>query len=121
MRRCVFVRDSKGEFGHYYWLVWQSYRKKLCREYTGLLSNLNTRVGAQSSHDKVFDILNETGDGGELFDNPDLSYKAINMYLEFGFEPYLGAKPDNWKEVNGDFETNNKKAWEIIFDRLEKL
>lgn len=35
------------------------------------------------------------------------SYKAIGIYGKFGFAPYMGEKPKNWRSVNmtsGKFE-----------------
>lgn len=125
MRRCVFVRDSKGEFvatttGWYGNLLSEETMPRI--HWVAVKPEHQGRGLAKALMTKAFDILNEIYDGGRVYlTTQTWSYKAINMYLEFGFEPYLGAKPDNWKEVNGDFETNNKKAWEIIFDRLEKL
>ncbi|AMC93184.1 hypothetical protein AOC36_04110 [Erysipelothrix larvae] len=45
------------------------------------------------------------------------SYKAINIYEHFGFEPYLGDKPLNWK--SNAFNLENPKAWEMIHRKIQ--
>lgn len=47
------------------------------------------------------------------------SYKAINLYLKFGFKPYSGNKPDGWDCCHMDFENYNNEAWEIIWNKLK--
>ncbi len=45
------------------------------------------------------------------------SWKAIELYSRFGFRPYLGPKPENWKAE--DFSQENWAAWEMIAGKLE--
>ena len=47
------------------------------------------------------------------------SWRAIHLYKRFGFEPYLGPKPVNWRH-DGDYETNNRYAWEQIEAKLSE-
>ena len=42
------------------------------------------------------------------------SYKALHLYARFGFEPYLGPKPANWKSQTGDFAEETQEAWNLI-------
>ena len=42
------------------------------------------------------------------------SYKALGLYAKFGFEPYLGEKPANWKAQSGDFAQETQDAWALI-------
>lgn len=46
------------------------------------------------------------------------SWPAIGMYLKFGFEPYMGEKPGGWKAQSGDFNEENQRAWQLIFEKL---
>ena len=56
------------------------------------------------------------------------SYKALGIYMNFGFTPYMGEKPEKWKSVNltsGNFEPwdyreKNTEAWCIIREKLEQ-
>ena len=47
------------------------------------------------------------------------SYKAIALYLKFGFKPYSGIKPDNWDCCHMDFENYNNEAWELIWSKIK--
>lgn len=44
------------------------------------------------------------------------SYKAIRLYEKFGFLPYKGPKPVNWK--SDDFDAENLRAWNIIEEKI---
>lgn len=48
------------------------------------------------------------------------SYKAINLYLKFGFKPYSGDKPENWDCCHMDFENYNNEAWELIWSKIRQ-
>lgn len=47
------------------------------------------------------------------------SYKAIDLYLKFGFRPYSGIRPDYWDCCQCDFENYNNEAWEIIWSKIK--
>ncbi len=65
----------------------------------------------------VFDLFQSQGGGDYLYlTTQTWSYKAINIYQHFGFEPYLGPRPVNWKQSN--YETDNAIAWRIINEKL---
>lgn len=44
------------------------------------------------------------------------SYKAINIYKHFGFEAYLGEKPNNWNRP--DYDEMNAKMWALIDEKI---
>ena len=46
------------------------------------------------------------------------SYKALGLYSRFGFVPYKGEKPVNWKAEN--FEQETKAAWTLIDEKIEE-
>jgi len=67
---------------------------------------------------KLLDIYNEINNDGFLYlTSKTHSYKAINIYKKFGFEPYLGEKPANWPVQN--YDTVNPAAWKMIQDRID--
>ncbi|MEI6578895.1 MAG: GNAT family N-acetyltransferase [Eubacteriales bacterium] len=68
---------------------------------------------------KLLDVYNELGYKDFIYlSTKTWSYKAINIYENFGFTPYLGPKPVNWK---GDYyETENKQAWQIIEEKIKE-
>lgn len=76
---------------------------------------------------KLLDIYNELGNERYIhLTSQTWSYKAINIYIKFGFKPYLGEKPANWKAVNltsgnfepWDYKEKNEEAWDIIHKKI---
>ncbi len=76
---------------------------------------------------KLLDIYNELGNERYIhLTSQTWSYKAINIYIKFGFKPYLGEKPTNWKAVNltsgnfepWDYKEKNEEAWDIIHKKI---
>jgi len=47
------------------------------------------------------------------------SYKAINLYLQFGFEPYLGSRPTRWSGTDEQFDRDKVTAWELIRNKIK--
>jgi GNAT superfamily N-acetyltransferase len=63
---------------------------------------------------RLFDINRELINADYLYlTTQTWSYRAINIYKQFGFEPYLGERPINWKEEMEDYEAKQVEAWEI--------
>jgi GNAT superfamily N-acetyltransferase len=48
------------------------------------------------------------------------SYKAVNIYKKFGFEPYTGKMPEGWKTQGNSFQEDNKKAWDLIESKIRE-
>lgn len=123
-RRCVFVRDEKGEFvatasGWYGNLLSKEDMPRI--HWVAVKAEHQGQGIAKALMTKTFDIINDIHRNGEVYlTTQTWSYKAINMYFTFGFQPYIGAKPKNWTEDHGDFDSNNKRAWNIILDKLGK-
>lgn len=46
------------------------------------------------------------------------SYRAINIYRQFGFEAYLGLRPAHFKTQGGSYEKETIAAWQIIDQKL---
>ncbi len=49
------------------------------------------------------------------------SYKALSIYSDFGFTPYFGPMPKNWKLSDiepKDFTYQNNLAWSIINQKI---
>jgi ribosomal protein S18 acetylase RimI-like enzyme len=76
---------------------------------------------------KLLDIYNELDYSGYIhLTSQTWSYKALNIYMKFGFKPYFGEKPQNWNAVNltsGNFEPwdyneKNIEAWNIIYEKI---
>ena len=118
-KQCLFVLDKSGEvaacgslwhgehFGKQLWRIhWIATKPNY--QGKGLIKALLT---------KLLDIYNELGfDGFVYLTSQTWSYKAINLYSKFGFMPYKGEKPQNWKTENYDSENN--KAWQIIDSKI---
>jgi ribosomal protein S18 acetylase RimI-like enzyme len=76
---------------------------------------------------KLLDIYNELGYSGYIhLTSQTWSYKALNIYIKFGFKPYFGEIPQNWKAVNltsgnfepWDYKEKNTEAWNIIYEKI---
>lgn len=76
---------------------------------------------------KLFDLYNELGYSGYIYlTSQTWSYKALNIYMRFGFKPYLGEKPQNWNSVNltsgnfepWDYKEKNIEAWDMIYGKI---
>lgn len=56
--------------------------------------------------------------GGLYLSSQTWSYKALNIYRQFGFKPYFGPQPSGWQAVTDDFEQETLEAWELIEQKL---
>lgn len=119
--RCLFALDCYGKivatgslwfgehFGKYlqriHWIAQsQGYQGK------GLIKALMT---------KLLDVYNELGFRDFIYlTSQTWSYKALNIYSKFGFYPYRGIKPINWKADN--FDANNELALDIINKKINE-
>ncbi len=119
-KRCLFVQDKDGKFvatttG---WYGNHLSHKPLPRIHWVAVKPEHQGKGlAKALLTRTLDILNELNYNDIAYlTTQTWSYAAINLYLSLGFKPYMGAKPANWTSKN--FYADNKKAWEIIFDKL---
>ncbi len=63
----------------------------------------------------ALDTFNELGFKDYIYLTSQVSsYKALNIYSKFGFEPYFGEMPKNWGSSKEDFEKDTKYAWKLI-------
>lgn len=70
---------------------------------------------------KALDVYNEVGEGRPLFVHTQTwSYLAAALYEKFGFTPYMGPRPADWK-AEGDFEADAVRGWAIIREMQAKL
>lgn len=70
---------------------------------------------------KAMDVYQEVGEGRPLFVYTQTwSYVAVRLYEKFGFTPYMGPKPTEWK-IEGDFEEMAEKGWQIIRQQLDAM
>ncbi len=56
--------------------------------------------------------------GGIYIVTQTWSYKAINIYQQFGFKPYIGPQPNGWYSSIDDFEQESREAWDLIEQKL---
>jgi GNAT superfamily N-acetyltransferase len=121
-KRCIFVKNEAGEiiatasiwYGNHFGdkLMQRIHWVAVDPDYQG-------NGIAKALITKTLDTFNELGLGDILYlTTQTWSFKAINIYMKFGFKPYMGEKPVNWKTKSQNFEEENKKAWDIIFDRI---
>lgn len=67
---------------------------------------------------RLMDLHIEQGGGPLYLVTQTWSYRAINLYMQFGFAPYLGKKPMNW--VQDDYDAENRRAWRIIEGKIQE-
>lgn len=76
---------------------------------------------------KLLNLYNDFGYAGYLYlTSQTWSYKALNIYCQFGFKPYWGEKPANWVSVNlmspgrepWDYQEKNHEAWNLIYSKI---
>lgn len=131
MKRCIFVLNQNNEmvatasmwdgsmFGdirqRFHWVA-------VSPKYQGL------RI-SYALVTKMLDIYNELGYSGYIYiASQTWSYKAINIYKKFGFQPYFGEKPEKWIAANltskeyepWDYKEKNIEAWDMINAKIEE-
>ena len=68
----------------------------------------------------LLDIYQELDHDGILYlSSSTWNYKAVNIYKQFGFVPYTGKVPANWKGGR-DYQKEFQAAWPIIDQKLEE-
>ncbi|MCL2300320.1 MAG: GNAT family N-acetyltransferase [Firmicutes bacterium] len=76
---------------------------------------------------KLLDIYNELGVENYIYlTSQTWSWRALHLYMGFGFRPYMGEKPENWRAVNltsgkfepWDFAEKNIEAWRMIYGKI---
>lgn len=120
-RKCIFVTDSTGlTVGTA--SIWRGmiFGNELHRVHWVAVHPQHQGKGiAKALMTKGLDIYNALGFRDLVFlTSQTWSYKAINIYLDFGFTPYMGEKPENWSGTPEQFSIDNTKAWEIIMDQI---
>jgi GNAT superfamily N-acetyltransferase len=128
-KQVIFVVDSKGKVvgtGS----VWNGnmFGKELKRLHWVAVSPMDQGKGiAKAIVTRLLDIYNTLDDCGYIYlTSQTWSYRAINVYFQFGFTPYLGEKPEKWISVNltsgnyepWDYNEKNMEAWKLINDKI---
>lgn len=129
LKRCIFIKDYEGNivataslwFGYHF-------GRELQRIHWVAVSQRHQRKGlAKALLTKLFELYNELGYSEYIYlTSQTWSYKALNIYMEFGFKPYLGKKPINWESVNltsgkfepWDFDEKKHEAWKMILEKI---
>lgn len=57
--------------------------------------------------------------GGMYLTSQTWSYKALNIYRQFGFKPYTGPQLPGWKPSTDDYEQETREAWDMIEKKLK--
>ncbi|MEG6613552.1 GNAT family N-acetyltransferase [Pseudoclostridium thermosuccinogenes] len=118
-KQCIFVVDDDGKAAATASL-WpgEHFGKTLQRvHWVAASPDYQGKGLAKALMTKVMDVYNELGYKDFIYlATQTWSYKAINIYSQFGFVPYMGQKPVNWKADN--YEENNRLAWKMIKEKL---
>ncbi|NLM25313.1 MAG: GNAT family N-acetyltransferase [Firmicutes bacterium] len=122
-RRCIFIQSDQGQvvatssawFG-------ELFGSMLPRIHWVAVDPAHQGKGlGKALLTKTFQVFESLGESGQLYlTSRTWSWKAINIYLNFGFQPYLGEEPVNWNRTKVNFKQENELAWKIIFDKLNQ-
>lgn len=74
---------------------------------------------------KMLQIYHELGCDTPIYlTTQTKTYRAIRIYKQMGFTPYMGEKPANWPfmsdEPKASFAEENEAAWELIRKKLKE-
>ncbi|MDD5190473.1 MAG: GNAT family N-acetyltransferase [Dehalococcoidales bacterium] len=123
LKKCVFVQDSIGNIVASASL-WRGnhFGKELQRvHWVGVLEQHQGKGIAKALLTRIFDIYRGMGFSDYIYlTSQTWSYPAINIYLSFGFKPYLGEKPLNWKSDDVTFDDEKTKAWTMILSKIRE-
>lgn len=116
-QKCIFVKDSHEDIiatasiwrGNHFGEVLQRIH------WVAVHSNHQGKGIAKALITKVLDIYNALGYKDFVYlASQTWSYKAISIYLNFGFKPFLGDKPINWSGTAEEFDNDKTAAWMLI-------
>jgi len=119
-KRCIFVKSQEGEIvatsTAWYGTLFDD--EVMPRVHWVSVHPRHQGKGiAKALITKTLDIFSELGNKSPIYlTTQTWSYKAINIYLHFGFKPYHGPKPKYWAIQDNDFESESNKAWNLIYD-----
>ena len=87
--------------------------------YIGVGAAHQGRGIAKAIMTRLMDLCREVGSRGDIYlTTQSWSHRAIRVYKRFGFVPYIGEKPVNWKLTAEDEERGFREAaieaWELI-------
>ena len=116
-RRMIFVCDSAGRpVGTAALWPGDDLGKPMERvHWVALIPGLQGRGIGKALLSRVLEISpEESGDKGVYLTTQTTSFRAINIYRQFGFEAYLGPQPSRFKTQGGSYEKETIAAWRII-------
>lgn len=120
-KKCVFIKDENGNIagtaslwrGEHFGQVLQRVH------WVAVSPNYQGKGLAKALISKVLDVYNDLGHKDFIYlTTQTWSYKAVKIYLDFGFEPYKGKKPVNWSGSCKEFDNKNLVAWDLIMDKI---
>ena len=116
-KKCFFIQNEEGkniatasiwDGNHFGKTLQRIHWVAVSREYQGLGL-------AKCLVSLALDTFNELGFKAYIYLTSQVSsYKALNIYSKFGFEPYFDEMPKNWGSSKEDFEKDTKYAWKLI-------
>lgn len=131
MKKVVFVINQSGALTATgcIWNGWMFGEDRIRLHWIAVSPNHQGKGICKALITKLLDRYNELGYSGYLhLTSQTWSYRALNIYMKFGFKPYMGEKPKNWLAVNvasgnfepWDYEQKNKEAWDIIYSKINE-
>lgn len=119
--QCLFVLDSQGNTAAAASLWYGNHFGKVLPRihWVAAVPEYQGRGLVKALLTRLMDAYDDKENGGFLYlTTQTWSYKAINLYSKFGFQSYMGEKPENWRSEN--FTEENERAWEIIRQKIKE-
>ena len=121
-RQCLFLLTRDGGIAATASLWYGSHfgRERYRVHWVSVAERYQGRGLAKALLSQVMEIYQTAPSGGFLYlTSQTWSYKALGLYETFGFRPYLGPRPQNWRQDAGvDFEDGARLAWALIRERI---
>ena len=121
-KRCIFIKSPIGKIvattsvwpgNHFYKTYERVHWVCVHPDHQGkglakaILSKALNLYNSMENEEQIY-LCSQTG-----------SYRAINIYMKFGFVPYKGRKPVNWR-CQTIWEQDIKNAWDIINNKISE-
>lgn len=128
VRRTVLVKDSAGNLvgaatlwmGDTFGETWQRVH------WVAVHPDHQGKGIAKCMIARVLELYKELGCDTPIYlTTQTKTYRAVRLYAQMGFVPYMGKKPVNWtykaEFPKESFEEENEAAWQLIREKLAQV
>lgn len=116
-KKCFFIQDGNGK-NVATASIWDGnhFGKTMQRIHWVAVSKKYQNIGlGKSLVSTALDLFNSLYSSNYIYLTSQISsYKALNIYSQFGFKPYLSNMPKNFGMDSDTFQRNSEYAWKLI-------